>query len=157
LTITFAPLAPPVVYCTPKTNSLTCVPSIGFVGIRAQRPDPDSPCSTPNVINNKPGLLIYTNAGRAAAPFQGGFLCLNSPIKRSVSLNSGGNSPPNDCSGVYGIDMNSFAVGSLGGLPAAYLTLPGTIVDSQFWGRDPGFPTPGNSTLSNALEFTVGP
>ncbi|HUR27469.1 MAG TPA: DNRLRE domain-containing protein [Planctomycetota bacterium] len=158
LVITFTPPPPAVSYCTAKTNSLGCVPAIGWSGNASASAGSGFVLSAANVLNNKPGLVIYTNTGRAAAPFQNGLLCVSSPIKRSVPLFSGGTPlPAVDCSGVYAIDMNSFAVGALGGLPAAYLVAPGTVVDAQCWGRDNGFPAPNNSTLSNAAEFVVGP
>ncbi len=148
----------PVKYCTAKLNSLGCLPAIGSSGVSSATAGSGFVITGSNVRNMKPGLLLYTKGGRAAAPFAGGLLCINSPVRRSTPISSNGHAlPVNDCSGVYSVDMNAFAVEALGGLPAPYLLLSGTMVDAQFWGRDPGFAVPDNSTLSDGLEFVVCP
>ena len=72
-------------------------------------------------------------------------------------MNSGGNPPPSDCSGVYSMDWNTFSSGGLGGTQQAYLHGVGNVVQVQAWGPDSGFPAGLNATLSNALEYSVGP
>jgi VCBS repeat protein len=148
----------PTVYCTPKTNSLGCVPAINSSGVPSATAGAGFLLTGSNVRNNKPGLLFYGVNGQAASAFQGGTLCVKSPIKRTPAVSSGGTpAPANDCSGVYSIDMNTFAVGGLGGTPLAALTVVGTVVDCQWWGRDPGFAAPNNTTLTDGLEYTVCP
>ncbi len=152
----FPPPAP-TTYCTAKVNSLGCVPVIAATGFSSASGTGAFNVSTTQVINNKPGLFIYTNGGQASAPLSGGLRCIGLPIKRGIPLNSGGNIPPNDCSGAYSMDFNLFAIGGLGGGPALFLTVQGTVVNTQSWGRDNGFSPPNNATLSNGLQFTIGP
>ena len=144
-----------LVYCTPKFTSLGCLPNITGTGTPSATANTGFLVSSTDMNNNKPGLMLYTNGGQAALPFQGGVLCVGNPTKRSVGLNSGGSPSGQDCTGVYSIDTNTFAQGLLGGNPAAYLQTPGTVVNSQFWGRDNGFPFPNNTMLSNGLQFTI--
>jgi hypothetical protein len=151
------PPGTPSIYCVAKVNSLGCTPAIGWAGTSSATAVAGFTISAVNVINNKTGLMLYSVTGAASTPFQGGTLCISPPLKRGVPTSSGGNPPPNDCSGVYSLDMNAFAVGALGGNPLPNLTVPGTVVYCQWWGRDPGFPLPNNTTLSDGLEFTVGP
>jgi len=145
-------------YCTAKINALGCTPQIGFSGVPSATAGSGFVVSSINVRNNKSGLLFYGVSGRLVAPFQGGTLCVAPQIKRTGAINSGGTAAPaNDCTGIYAIDMNAFAASGGPPLPLPALGVPGTLVDCQFWGRDPGFPPPNNTTLSDALEYTVQP
>jgi hypothetical protein len=146
----------PTEYCVAKLNSLGCTPTIGFSGapVAANRSGFDVIGS--NVRNDKYGLLFYGVNGPAAMPFQGGTLCVNAPIHRTRAMNSGGNpAPANDCSGVYAIDMNAFAHQDWPPFPESALQVVGTIVHCQFWGRDPGFAAPNNTTLTDGLTYTI--
>jgi hypothetical protein len=145
----------PSSFCSSKFNSAGCVPYMDFTGFPSATAGSGFLVRCLDSLNNKSGLLFYGVSGQASIPFQGGTLCVAAPIKRTPAVNSGGNPPPNDCSGIYSIDMNAFAVGGLGGTPLPALTVPGTVVDCQWWGRDPGYAAPLNTSLSNGLEYTV--
>ncbi|MBK8180252.1 MAG: S8 family peptidase [Planctomycetes bacterium] len=147
--------ATPSVYCVAKLNSLGCFPDINYSGTASASATSGFTVLATEVRNNKPGLVLYSVTGAASQPFQGGTLCLQAPVRRSTGVNSGGLPSGNDCSGMLSIDMNSFAAGLLGGTPSPALLVVGTDVWCQWWSRDPGFPAPNNSSLSNALTYRV--
>jgi len=143
-------------YCTAKVNSLGCSPTVLVQGSASASAAQGLVISCSQVRNNTPGLLLYSTAGRRSTPFQGGLLCLNSPLRRTLGQNAGGSLPPGmDCSGAFSIDMNAFARGLLGGQPIPDLSVIGTVVQCQWWGRDQGLAWPFNSMLSNAVEYTI--
>jgi len=145
-------------YCTAKVNSLGCTPQIAGLGNASATSNNSFTVRALNLRNQVNGLLFYGVSGRDSAPFAGGTMCVAAPRMRAPLLNSTGNNPPTvDCSGFFLFDMNAFRGGWLGGSPAPFLSIPGTIVDCQYWARDPGFTPPNAAQLSNALEYEIGP
>jgi Tol biopolymer transport system component len=140
-------------YCTAKVNSQGCTPAIGWSGTPSASAGSGFFVNAAQVLNQKAGLLAYSTTGPAAAPFQGGTLCLKAPVRRTPGQLSGGSpSPAVDCSGSFSFDFN---VRIASGIDPA-LTL-GAGVWCQYYSRDPGFPAPNNTSLTRGLEFTILP
>jgi hypothetical protein len=144
----------PQAYCSAKLNSSGCFPSMGFQGQSSAAASSGFTLRVTQALANRSGLFLYGISGSASIPFQGGTLCIGAPIRRTPVINSGGTSA---CSGIYALDMNAFAQGSLGGTPLPALSTPGTAVHCQAWGRDTGFPAPNDTSLSNGLRYVVLP
>ena len=141
-------------YCVGKINSCGESPTVAARGTSSATSWTEAfEVRVDGTRAGKTGLMIYSDAGRNNAPFSGGVLCVSTtPLKRSIPLTDSIGTT-GQCDGSLSIDMNAFAAGQLGGNPLSSLSVPGTQINCQFWGRD----TPGNSMLSNALEFLVGP
>jgi hypothetical protein len=139
--------APP--YCTSKTNSAGCLPSIAASGSPSASAGSGFMLSTSKVLPNKFGLYFYSKSGPSNLPFQGGILCAQLPLVRTTLLNSGG-SPP--CGGTLKMDFNAYVAS--GKDPAL---VAGQQVWAQAWSRDPGFAPPNNTSLSDAVTFTLCP
>ncbi|HVS11597.1 MAG TPA: hypothetical protein VMS76_17135, partial [Planctomycetota bacterium] len=137
------------IYCTAKTNSAGCVPSIATSGTPSASAGSGFTISTTNVLDNKFGLYFYSKTGPNNAPFQGGILCAASPLVRTPVQNSGGTPP---CGGTYQIDFNAYVASGVD--PAL---VAGQQVWVQTWARDPGFAPPDNTNLSDAVTFTLCP
>ncbi len=141
---------PPIVStCQPKTNSLGCVPAIGSSGVPSLGGTDAFFVTSADVLNNKHGWFFWSH-GSASVPFHGGTLCVAQPFVRSGVLDSGGNAGPLDCSGAYSFHFGQAYMASHG------LT-SGTTLFGQFLGRDPGFATPDQLEMTEALQFTTCP
>ncbi|MBI5433669.1 MAG: hypothetical protein HZA52_12635 [Planctomycetes bacterium] len=141
----------PSTYCTAKTNSVGCTPSIGSTGTPSASAPSGFVIHATDVLNQKSGLFFYSQHGKQAVPFQGGTLCVKAPLKRTSVQSSGGNPPPNDCSGAFALDFNAYI--HSGADPALGA---GDSVQGQWWYRDPGFSPPNNTGFSNAIDIVIG-
>lgn len=138
-------------YCTAKTNSLGCAPTISGEGFPSPTALSGYVLRASNVRNQSTGSLTFGISGRAVLPFGGGVNCVAPPRQRTTVAFSGG-SPTGvaDCSGAWQLDFNTWM--------SQHFTLPaGTTIQAQWLGRDAGFAPPDNWSLSNALEFVVRP
>jgi len=141
----------PQVYCTPKTNSLGCVPHISFSGLPTMTGSDDFFIDAADITNNSFGILMW---GRAPdnTPMWGGTLCVAGPAYLYPPLNAGGTPGPEavDCTGSFSFHFSQGLMASLG-------LVPGDLVFTQFIHRDPGFPPPDGIGLTDGLNFTIGP
>ncbi|MCY3004028.1 MAG: hypothetical protein NTV21_19705 [Planctomycetota bacterium] len=141
----YANAASVLTYCTAKTNSLGCVPTIGTNGVMPDKSNGNFRVTCTNVLNQKAGLLFW-GYGSSATAFQGGFKCVANPTVRTPSVGSGGNTTGNSCTGSYGFTFTTAYMNSLG-------IVPGDTIYAQWWTRDPAAPF--TTGLSNAVQFTV--
>lgn len=149
---------PLATYCTAKTTSNGCTPVVDGHGAPSVANGAGFLVACIGLRNQTPARFFYGSSGRQSTPFAGGTLCVAGPLGRAPSGATGGTAAPaDDCSGVLQLDFNAFAAGLLGGSPSAALSTPGTTIDVQAWGRDPGFAPPDDAQLSDALEYVVAP
>jgi hypothetical protein len=140
----------PTTYCTAQTNSKGCTPAIAGLGQPSVVPGTHFTVKATNVLNNVPGLLIYSYDA-AASPFQGGIVCVSAPLKRTGGSSSNGTPPPAvDCTGTLWFDFNAYIQS---GADASLVA--GQEVFCQFWSRDPA--SASGSNLTNGLRFLIHP
>jgi hypothetical protein len=102
--------------------------------------------SAHDVLSGSAGFLAYASDWQHQ-PFQGGFLCLAGPTKRTPVQLSGGSVP---CGGTFAMDFNAHILSGADPSLGA-----GSSVATQWWLRDPADPL--RSGLSNALLFYIQP
>jgi hypothetical protein len=140
--------ATPFEYCTAKTNSQGCTPTITSSGFASLSSSESFGVRIEHVLNNQPGALIWSREADAT-PFSGGLLCVASPYRVQIG-HSGGNPPPADCSGVYTFSLE----------PGWFLAQgfrPGDEIYFQVISRDPFFAPGQELGLTSALRTIVCP
>ena len=138
-----------VSYCQAKVNSQGCTPFVQGLGYPSATVPQPFRIKAQQVLNNKSGLLFYGFAPQAT-PFQGGTMCVQAPTRRTPVQGSGGNPPPNDCSGFYSYDFNQRI---RSGVDPALVA--GVEVFGQYWSRD--LSSASTTGLTNALAFFINP
>jgi len=134
-------------YCTAKTNSQGCAPTMAFSGTPSASSGSGFELATSQVIPGVSGLLFYGTTGAAALPFQGGFLCVAGKVTRTPAQLSGGSGT---CGGTFSMDFNAYVAAS--GDPAL---IGGATVWCQYWSRDVF--SPSGTNLTDGLTFTLWP
>jgi hypothetical protein len=133
--------AAPQNYCTAKLSSSGCLASVSSSG--APTPGGGFAVQVSQVEGQRSGLVFHGSSGAVAAPFQGGFLCVNTPLVRMPPQGSGGSSGA--CNGTFAYSLDALVSSAP----------PGAQFWLQAWFRDPL--SPSTTGLSNALAFTRCP
>jgi Tol biopolymer transport system component len=141
-------LPPPRTYCTAKTSSLGCVATLSTSGVAGATLPAPFTIATASLRSQVAGLLIYSLAGAAANPFQGGLLCVQAPFARTPLQPTGGSPSGDDCTGALAFDFNAYV--DSGANPAL---VDGVTVWAQSWSRDGADPF--GTNLSGGVSFTL--
>lgn len=139
----------PTSFCTAKTNSLGCTPTITWSGLPSASAGSGFIIGAQQVLPHMSGALRYSSQGNAQ-PWQGGLICTaaGNPGRTWPQTASASGAPP--CTGEYAFDFNQFIASGVNPILIA-----GQRVFVQYYMRDPA------STygwgLSNGLDFTILP
>ena len=134
----------PRVVCPSKLNGEGLYPAITWIGSPGASAGSGFTISATSAIAHQFGLMFYGYA-QSTAPFQGGYLCVKPPFRRTPIQAATGSGL---CGGSYSIDFNAYI--ALGTDPAL---LPGVNVFARYWMRDP--PAAFTTGYTNALTFTI--
>ena len=148
-------LPPVVAYCTAGTSASGCRATMSTTGVPSATAASGFALSASNVEGGKGGVFFLGVSGRQSLAWGGGssFQCVAPPISRLGVLP--GNGARGTCDGSLGLDLN--AAWCPGCPQAAKNPGPGAVVQAQLWYRDPLNSSGPTTSLSDAIEFTVGP
>jgi hypothetical protein len=141
-------------YCTAGTSQHGCVASISGTGVPSASASSGFTIMVSNLEGQRTGIIFYGIDSAHSAPWGTGgtsFLCVKAPTQRTGTHNSGGTSGA--CNGSFAFDFNAYRAAHPSALGSPFTA--GEHVEAQGWYRDPG--SPKNTSLSDALEFSLAP
>jgi len=153
--LTALTFVPPTSYCTAGTSASGCRAALSASGTPSASAASGFVLTAAEVEGAKNGLFFFGTGGRQANPWGNGssFQCVVPPVSRGGLLAASGTS--GSCDGLFAQDLNALWCPSC----PAPLKNPGAgrVAQAQAWYRDPQNPSNRNTSLSDALEFSVLP
>jgi hypothetical protein len=144
----------PGTFCTSKTSSLGCVPTLTTSASNASKSGAPATTLTASPVPGGaglPGILIYAKTAPVAPVVTSfGFLCLTG-FQRAGAFPASPGGSSGSCSGAYNWNAAAIAAGT-GTINV------GDVLRIQAWYRDPGFPPPGNANFTHGIDgVTITP
>jgi hypothetical protein len=138
-------------YCTAGTSASGCQASLSAVGTASATAASGFNLTATAVEGLKDGLFFFGTSGRQANTWGSGtsFQCVAPPVRRAGLLI--GTGTVGACDGSFSQDLNARWTAKPAQNPGA-----GAVVQAQLWYRDPFNTSNQTTSLSDALEFTVG-
>ncbi len=144
-----------VSYCTAGTSASGCQAMMAATGAASASQASGFDVAAVGVEGDKDGLYFFGANGRQANPWGSGtsYQCVVPPVRRGGLLSGVGTNGV--CDGAFGQDLNALWCPTCP-KPAKNPGV-GTVAQVQLWYRDPLSTSNRTTSLSNALEFFVGP
>jgi hypothetical protein len=142
-------------YCTAGVSASGCQASIDVSGTASSTAVSGFDLSASGVEGDENGLFFFGANGRQAKPWGNGtsFQCVVPPVARASLL--AGTGTTGSCDGSFGQDLNALWCPSCP--KPAKNPGAGAVVQAQLWYRDPLSTSNRTTSLSNAIDFCVGP
>ena len=142
-------------YCTAGTSASGCTATLSAVGSASATAPSGFVVTARGVEGQKDGLFFFGTSGKQANPWGSGtsFQCVVPPVKRGSLQNGSGTTGA--CDGLLAEDLNAMWCPTC---PKPHRNPgAGALAQVQLWYRDPLNTSNQTTSLSDALEFWVGP
>lgn len=154
--LAFAPGCPASVgYCTAGTSASGCQATLTTSGSASASKSSGFLLQSTFVEGDKDGWFFYGTNGRQAGTWGNGtsFVCVVPPRVRGSLLTGVG--PVGSCAGQFTMDLNARWCSTCP--KPAHNPGAGAVGQAQLWYRDPASTSNQTSSMSDAVEYVVGP